>query len=108
VNNRAQPKFYKNHLLVLLREMPPVVSQALGEKSNPTCWQGNLKLAAGGEIPFYWWQWSVRTTITAGGPPRASYKYFLAVSFPPNLVSEEFEKQVMQTRQKDDFSQNFV
>ena len=109
VNNRAQPNFYKKHALVPLREMPAAVREALGAEHNPTCRRGDLPLADGGAIPFYWWQWYTTSRVTNGdGSSRPSYQNFLAVSFPLHAVSAEFEQKVRQTVQKDDFSQKFV
>lgn len=107
-SNKDFPKFYNDNLLVLTNDAPLIVKQALGVENDPTCWQGNLELISGEVVSFHWWQWHIRSTVYAGGAPRQSFKNFLAVSFPPNVVSEEFEQKAIRGIQTDEFSQKLV
>lgn len=97
--------FYERHRLFAANVVPPIVSQSIGA-ANATCLKGNLTTNAGEEIPFYWWEWSTSSTNYGGAAPVTTMSCFLAISFSPNTVSEEFERRAIEALQSNqDFSQ---
>ncbi|HBB95109.1 MAG TPA: hypothetical protein DC054_06935 [Blastocatellia bacterium] len=75
----------------MAQDAPQNVREAIGVK-DPMCLAGVLKPVAGGEVPFYWWEWAVISM-------NRRLSCFLAISFPPNTVSEAFEQ--IAIREKD-------
>lgn len=83
-------EFYRKHSLRLAEDAPQNVRQAIGV-ADPMCLKGALNPISGGAVPFYWWEWAVLSNRTLS--------CFLAISFPPNTVSEAFEQ--IAIREKD-------
>jgi|GEM_PF-6297878 len=98
-------QFYQKHSLITTNDAPQIVREAIGV-TDPMCLRGNVTLSAGGEVPICWWEWFIRSTYYSGNAPHGSITCFLAISFPPNVLSEAFEQKTIQaTRARKPFSQ---
>ena len=89
---RGVREFYRKHSLCLAEDAPQNVRAAIGV-ADPICLKGALNPICGGAVPFYWWVWYSRFTAVQ------NISCFLAISFPPNTVSEAFEQ--IAIREKD-------
>jgi hypothetical protein len=83
-------EFYGKHSLRVADDAPQNVRQAIGV-ADAICLKGALNPISGGAVPFFWWEWAVTVNRT--------FSCFLAISFPPNTVSEAFEQ--IAIREKD-------
>lgn len=88
---RGVKQFYRKHSLLPTDDAPQNVRQAIGV-ADPMCLKGSLNSISGGAVPFYWWEWAVISM-------NRRLSCFLAISFPPNTVSEAFEQ--IAIREKD-------
>ena len=84
-------ELYKKYELASVSSVPQHVREAIGAQ-DPICLQGELTLASGDVVPYYWWEWFVRSMTVGGGAAHGSITSFFAISFPPNTVSMEFEQ----------------
>ena len=90
-------QFYAKYSMVAADDAPQNVRDAMGV-DVPLCLKGKIKPAAGGEVQFYWWEWSSSSMHYTGGGSHGSISCFLAVSFPPNTVSEAFERKTFEEK----------
>ncbi len=90
--------FYQKYAMFTATDPPQNVRDAIGVK-DPMCLKGSLVPNSGGEVPFYWWEWSSSSMISTGQSIQHTISCFLAISFPPNAVSEKFEQ--IAIREKD-------
>jgi hypothetical protein len=88
---RGVREFYGKHSLLLAQDAPQNVRAAIGV-ADLMCLKGELNPISGGAVPFYWWEWAVLSL-------NRTLSCFLAISFPPNTVSEAFEQ--IAIREKD-------
>lgn len=84
-------EFYKNYSLTAAAVRPESVRTTIGIP-DPMCLSGRIKTIGGEIVPFYWWEWSSTSFISTGNGVQGSLSCYLAVSFPPNTVSKEFEQ----------------
>ncbi len=100
--------FYKTHSLYVAKDEPPNVRESLDAGSdNLYCCRTNLTTATGSNIEFCWWEWYLKSNTTINGAPSVSFTHYLAVSFAPHSVSEEFMREAIDWADKsgDDVSQ---
>ncbi len=99
--------FYKDHSLYTTENSPAIVRESLGASDNIFCCKANLTMANGASVEFCWWEWYLKSTTMINGVPSASFTQFLAVSFAPNSVSDEFVQKAIRLADTsgDDFSQ---
>ena len=101
--------FYQEQSLFTTEDMPPTVRESLGASENLYCCQSNLTTVTGANIEFWWWEWNIKSNTMVNNVSSVSYAYYLAVSFAPNTVSDEFVQKALQWANKDnrDFGQKF-
>lgn len=101
--------FYKEHSLFTTENVPRVVRESLGASDNLYCCRANLTTAAGETIEFCWWEWYLKSSTMVNGVPSASFANYLAVSFAPDSVSDEFAQKAFAAADKShrDVSQKF-
>ena len=100
--------FYQAHSLYTTKDEPPNVRESLSAgNDNLYCCLANLTTKTGERIEFCWWEWYLKSTTTINGAPSASFTQYLAVSFAPNSVSDEFIETAVHWADKseDDFAQ---
>lgn len=83
-------KFYEKHNLVLTNDGPANVRELIGAPKL-ACRRGYIKLAFEHEVSFHWWEWFVSSTTTTGNSRSTAIECFLAMSFAPNSVGEDFK-----------------
>lgn len=88
----AMGDFYKENLLYTTEDFPPDVRESLTNSDNIYCCRANLILATGANVEFCWWEWNIKSTTVVNNVASSSYDYYLAVSFAPQTVSDEFMK----------------
>ncbi len=89
--------FYKAHSLYRTKDEPPNVREILGGSDNLYCCRANVATTAGENVAFGWWEWYVKSSQVINGVPSASFTHFLAVSFAPNSVSDNFISTALQS-----------
>ena len=101
--------FYQEQSLFTTEDMPPTVRESLGASDNLYCCQANLMTATGANVEFWWWEWYVKSNTMVNNVSSVSYAYYLAVSFAPNTVSDEFVQKALAWANKNnrDFGQKF-
>jgi hypothetical protein len=93
---RSMANFYRDRSLFTTANEPPKVRESLVASENLYCCPAKLTLQAGSILEFYWWEWYLKANIMINGVMTATYESYLAASFDPNTVSEEFIKKTMQ------------
>jgi len=98
--------FYQTHSLYRTTDEPPNVRESLGVSENLYCCRANLA-AAGESVEFCWWEWYVKSSQVINGVSSVSFTHFLAFSFAPNSVSNDFINKALQStdRSKDSAGQ---
>ena len=107
-NDNEMTEFYKENSLYTSENCPPNVRESLGAANdNLYCCRANLTTAQGESVEFCWWEWYLKSTTMINGVPSSSFTHYLAVSFAPNSVSDEFIETAIHWADKsgDDFSQ---
>ena len=90
VDNSLQLFFSANHIYKAT-SAPRQVAELLGSRYY-SCAEGTLKTALGEDVPFNWWQGLESSMTTAGKSTVTTFTHFLAVSFAPNVISEQFKQ----------------
>jgi hypothetical protein len=85
--------FHPRHGLVPTDTAPAAVLAELGDP-RWYCYSGTLTSRSGEPIPFHWWEGEMGTTEVVGDTARSHINHYLAVSFPPGVVSKEFISKV--------------
>jgi hypothetical protein len=81
----AAIKMYKTTVV------PEQVSKLLGSQYY-FCAEGALTTQSGASVPYNWWQGMTSSTVRSGNATVTSFTYYLAVSFMPKTISEEFKR----------------
>lgn len=84
-------KFYEKYSLEIADDGPTNVRELIGVP-NVVCRRGSIKLDLGDEIRFHWWEWHISSTITTGNTRSTTIECFLAISFAPDSVGEDFKE----------------
>lgn len=71
--------------------VPEQVSKLLGSQYY-SCAEGTLTTQSGVSVPYNWWQGMASSTVRSGNATVTSFTYYLAVSFMPKTVSEDFKR----------------
>jgi hypothetical protein len=71
--------------------VPEPVSQLLGS-TYYSCAEGTLATQSGEEVRYNWWQGLTSSMVMSGKTYITTFNYFLAISFAPSVVSEEFKR----------------
>ncbi|WP_428658063.1 hypothetical protein [Runella sp.] len=90
IDEQFQPFFQENRIYKS-NHIPESVLKLLGER-NWSCAQGTLTLQTGESLNYYWWQGWTTSTVHTGKSTVTSSNHYLAVSFGPSDVTEEFKK----------------
>ncbi len=90
VEEPFQPFFQENSIFKS-NNVPASVLELLGNR-NWSCAQGILTLPTGESLSYYWWQGWTTSTIHTGKSTLTHFNHYLAVSFGPNDVTEEFRQ----------------
>jgi hypothetical protein len=107
-NENEMADFYQSHSLYQTKDEPPNVRESLGAANdNLYCCRTNLTTAKGENVEFCWWEWYLKSTAVINGVPSTSFDHYLAVSFAPHSVSDEFVQKAIRWADKigDEFSQ---
>lgn len=98
--------FYKENSLYVSENCPQNIRESLSDSENIYCCRTSLRNAKGKNIEFCWWEWFIKSTTMVNGMPSASFDYYLAVSFAPNVVSRKFTELAIRASDKsgDDFA----
>lgn len=84
-------RFYEENMLALAPCGPDSVMVLIGSP-NLTCRRGSVKLETGEVVNFYWWEWYTSSTLATTNTRSTTLNCFLAISFDPDSVSEQFRK----------------
>lgn len=96
-------EFYKESLLYTSENCPPNVRESLGATNNNLyCCQANLITAKGERVEFCWSEWYLKSSQVINGAPSVSFDQYLAVSFAPGVVSDEFIQKAINWADKSD------
>ena len=87
-------KFYDKYSLKIVDDGPDNVRQLIGAL-NVVCRRGSIKLSVDREFRFLWWEWFTSSTTHSGNSSQTTISPFLAISFAPNTVSDEFKQMAM-------------
>jgi len=88
--------FYQAHSLYRTENEPPNVRENLDAASdNLFCCRANLKNVKGENVEFCWWEWYLKSNTMINGVPSVSFAHYLAVTFAPNSVSDDFIKKAL-------------
>ncbi|MFT3745531.1 MAG: hypothetical protein QM785_14715 [Pyrinomonadaceae bacterium] len=83
-------KIYEKYSLQPATDGPENVRQLIGSPKL-FCRRGSIKLAFDNEVSFYWWEWFISSTTTTGTTRSTTIECFLAISFAPKSVGEDFK-----------------
>ena len=91
-------EFYTKHSLFLANDAPQNVREAMSV-TDPMCLKGKLAPRSGGEVIFYWWEWSASSLISTGNGVQSSISCFLAISFLPDTISQRFKELAIEAKE---------
>lgn len=84
-------QFFSVHKIYKATVAPEQVANLLGSQYY-SCAEGTLTNALGEEVRFNWWQGMTSSTGMSGNAHVTTFTYYLAISFAPNTISDEFKR----------------
>lgn len=100
-------EFYKQSQLYSIIDYPEIIRETLGT-NNWTSSKGSL-IVEHKPFEFYWFETFTRNTVIVNNAAQTTIQPFLAIVFPPHIVSEEFKQKALQSMEsKSKFKDFFV
>lgn len=91
-------EFYAKYGMFSVDDPPQNVLDAIGI-AKPLCLHGSVSSISGAVVPFYWWEWTRSSLHSTGTGVQGSVSCFLAISFTPNSVSNQFEQKAIDLKE---------
>lgn len=83
--------FFTDNRIYKADTIPEQVSTLLGSVYY-SCAIGTVTTESGAEINYNWWEGMTSSMISTGKANITTYTYYLAVSFAPNRINDEFKR----------------
>ncbi|QIP16939.1 hypothetical protein G8759_32035 [Spirosoma aureum] len=84
-------QFFSSNQLYKSTVVPEQVSELLGSHYY-SCAEGTLTTQSGEVVQYNWWQGMTSSMVSTGKSHFNTFSHYLAISFGPNVVSEEFRR----------------
>ncbi|GAB3951294.1 hypothetical protein GCM10028805_31130 [Spirosoma harenae] len=91
--DKSLDKFFPDNHIYKAISPPDEVAKVLGSAFY-SCAETKIKTVKGDEVPIHWWQGMTSSTVSTGNTRTTTFNHFLAISFAPNVVSDEFRQVV--------------
>jgi hypothetical protein len=89
--DRSLQQFFSSNQIYKATVVPEQVSKLLGSHYY-SCAEGTLTTQSGEVVQFNWWQGMTSSMVSTGKAHVTTFSHYLAISFGPNVVSEEFKR----------------
>ncbi|QHV99547.1 hypothetical protein [Spirosoma endbachense] len=84
-------QFFSSNQIYKATVVPDQVSELLGSPYY-SCAEGTLTTQSGEVVQFNWWQGMTSSMVSTGKSHVTTFSHYLAISFGPSVVSEEFKQ----------------